>query len=212
LTIDGQSFTNVRVVQQTAQDIMFRHDGGITGFKVQYLDNPTLRRLGYDIAQTSPKTATVTTERLETLPNLVPPGNVRWGLLLLSVGVFALIAGSVIYTGYVFRLICLKSGTMPGFTIWLPIFQAFPLLRAARMSWAWFVAVLSLSVLLAYAAFRAPEHTFVLAGILACAFIGLAMVWSVRICHACGKSSLFAVLLLLPGLNYLALLHLANSK
>ena len=61
-------------------------------------------------------------------------------------------------------------------------------------------------------AFRVPEHTLVLAVILAGAVIGLAMVWSVRICHACGKSSLFAVLLFLPGLNYLALVHLANPK
>lgn len=212
LTIDAQTFTNVRVVRKTSKDVMFRHDGGITGFKVQYLDNPTLRRLGYEIASPSPKRSAVATERLESLPDLVPPGNIRWGLLLLSAGVLALGIGSFFYTGYVFRLICLKSGTSPGFAIWLPFFQAFPLLRAARMSWAWFVAVSSLTVLLAYAAFRVPEHTLILGGILAAAFIALAMVWSIRICHACGKSSLFAVLLLLPGLNYLALVHLASSK
>jgi hypothetical protein len=212
LTIDGQTFTNVRVVRPGAKDVMFRHDGGITGFKVQYLDNPTLRRLGYEIAPPAPKPTAMATARLETLPDLVPAGNVRWGVLLLSAGVLTLMVGSFLYTGYVFRLICLKSGTPPGFAIWLPFLQAFPLLRAARMSWAWFVAVSSLSVLLAYAAFRAPEHTLVLGGILAAAIVGLAMVWSVRICHACGKSSLFAVLLLLPGLNYLALVHLAGSK
>ena len=212
LTIDGETFSNVRVVRQTANDIMFRHDGGITGFKVQYLDSPTLRRLGYEIAATAPDHGAAATKRLETLPELVPPGNVRWGLLLLTLALFALMVGSFLYTGYVFRLICLKSGTVPGFAIWLPFFQAFPLLRAARMSWAWFVAVASLSVLLAYAAFRVPEHAPVLGGILVVAFAVLAMVWSVRICHACGKSSLFAVFLLLPGLNCLALMHLAASK
>jgi hypothetical protein len=212
LTIAGEAFTNVRVFQQSPTDIIIRHDGGITGFKVQQLDNPTLRRLGYEISTPPPTVTANASARIETLPSLIPSGSFRWGLLLLLTGVFALIVGTCIYTGYVFRLICLKSGTNPGFTVWLPYFQAFPLMRAARMSWAWIVALTSLSVLLAYTAFRVPQHTAVLAALLALASVGLAMVWSIRICHACGKSSMFAVLLLLPGLNYLALVHLASSR
>ena len=212
LSIGGETFLNVKVFQQTPTDVLFRHDGGITGFKVQYLDNPTLRRLGYEIAEVPPKASEVASERLETLSELVPPGDFRWGLLLLSTALLALVIGACIYTGYVFRLICLKSGTTPGFAVWLPFLQAFPLLRAARMSWAWLLALASLSVLLAYAAFRVPEHTPVFGALLAVAFVGLAMVWSVRICHACGKNSLFALFLLLPGLNCLALVYLASPE
>jgi hypothetical protein len=109
-------------------------------------------------------------------------------------------------------MICVKSGTTPGFTVWLPFLQAFPLLRAARMSWAWLLALVSLSALLVYAAFRVPEHTTAFGVVLAVAFVGLASVWAVRICHACGKNSLFAVFLLLPGLNCLALVYLASPE
>jgi hypothetical protein len=212
LAIAGETFTNVKVFQQSATDIILRHDGGITGFKVQQLDNPTLRRLGYDITPPAPKISTTAKERFATLPTLIPPGTMRWGLLGLLGGLILLVIGVCIYTGYVFRLICLKSGTNPGFAIWLPFLQAFPLLRAARMSWAWMLGLTCLSVLLAYAAFRVPEHTTVLGALFAAATVGLAMVWSFRICHACGKSSVFAVLLLLPGLNYLALVYLASSR
>jgi hypothetical protein len=212
LVIAGEAFTNVKVFQQSATDIIIRHDGGITGFKVQQLDNPTLRRLGYDISPPAPKITTTARARLETLPDLIPPGTLRWGVLGLLTGLILLFVGICVYTGYVFRLICLKSGTRPGLAVWLPFLQAFPLLRAARMSWAWMLALTCLSVLLAYAAFRVPEHTAVLGALFAAATVGLAMVWSVRICHACGKSSVFAVLLLLPGLNYLALVYLASSR
>jgi hypothetical protein len=212
LSIDGKTYTNVRVFQKTPTDIMFRHDGGITGAKVQQLDNPTLRRLGYEIVAPQPTTKAVASAHMEAFPALVPSTSIRWGLSLLLTGVITLIVGVCLYTGYVFRLICLKSGVAPGFTVWLPFLQAFPLLRAARMSWAWVVALASLTILLAYAAFRVPEHTLVLGGLLAAAFVGLAAVWSIRICHACGKSSVFALFLLLPGLNCLALVYLAGSK
>lgn len=212
LTVSGETFTNVKVFQQSSSDIIIRHDGGITGFKVQQLDNATLRRLGYDILSPPPKITDTATARLETLPSLIPPGNLRWGLLSLLVGLLLLVFGICLYTGYVFRLICLKSGTRPGLAVWLPLLQAFPLLRAARMSWAWILALTCLSVLLAYASFRVPQHTAVFGALFATATLSLAMVWSLRICHACGKSSLFAVLLLLPGLNYLALVYLASSR
>ncbi len=212
LSINGETYSHVKVIRQTPTDILFRHDGGITGIKVHYLDNPSLRRLGYEIEVAAPKASDLASERFESLPVLVPPGDVRWVLLLLFVGGCSLLLGACLYISYVFRLICLKTGTEPGFTVWLPFLQAFPLLRAARMSWAWLVALVSLSVLLAYAAFRVPEHSIVFGSLLIAAFVTLAIVWSVRICHACGKNALFAIFLLLPGLNCLALIHLAGSK
>jgi hypothetical protein len=212
LSVDGQTFENVTVYQQTPTDVMFGHNRGVTGLKVQYLDNPTLRRLGYEIQAPPPTTTTLASERLGSLPLLVPPGHFRSSLMVLSAAILLLLFGMFLYTVYLLRLICIKSGTKPGFAIWVPFLQAFPLLRAARMSWAWPLAITSLSVLLVYAAFRVPEHTVVFGTILAAAIAGLAVVWSVRICHACGKSSLLAVLLLTPGLNCLALVYLAASK
>jgi hypothetical protein len=86
-------------------------------------------------------------------------------------------------------LICKKAGHTPGLLVWLPVFQLFPLLRAAGMSAWWFVAWLL------------PLLNIV-------AFI----LWSVKITKARGKSGWVAVFLILPLTSFLAILYLAFSN
>jgi hypothetical protein len=93
-----------------------------------------------------------------------------------------------VFSSYCLKLICLKAGTEPGALIWVPLFQLIPMLRAAKMSPAWFVGyfipVLNLVVLI---------------------------VWCFKIAQARQKSALVGLLLLLPGLGLLAFLYLAFS-
>src|SRR5207247_230272 len=85
--------------------------------------------------------------------------------------------------------ICEKAGKKAGFLIWLPILQLFPLLRAARMSPAWFlVCLLPLINLVPLVA------------------------WCLRIAKACGKSQWLGILLLFPVTTLFALLYLAFAN
>jgi hypothetical protein len=90
---------------------------------------------------------------------------------------------------YSLGLICKKANHAPGFLIWLPGLQMFPLIRAAGMSGWWFVAWLVPGVNVLVQIF-----------------------WSLNISLARGKSVWVGVLLLLPGLNLFALFYLAFSK
>ena len=76
----------------------------------------------------------------------------------------------------------------PGFLIWIPVFQIFPLLRAADMSPWWFLG------------FFVPVFNL-LAQILL----------SFKIVQARGKNAWVGVLLLLPLTNVIAVMYLAFS-
>jgi hypothetical protein len=87
---------------------------------------------------------------------------------------------------YCCLLICQKAKQEPGMLIWVPVLQAFPLLRAARMSPVWFFG----SILILPA------------------IIGSVM-WCFKIARARGKSSVVGFFLLLPGISLLAFFYLA---
>jgi len=119
------------------------------------------------------------------------------------------------------KLIVEKTGERPGFLIWLPILQWFPMARGARMSGWWFGGPI-LMILLAIiagvsaqaSALRGPvglgSMVLMLAGhgVLAIAFI----IWSFKIVDARGKSVWVAIALLLPGVSLIAFLYLAFSS
>ena len=86
-------------------------------------------------------------------------------------------------------MICTKAGTAPGLMVWLPVFQVFPLLRAAGMSPLWFLA-----------------YFVPVLNILA------QVMWSIKIAEARGKNVLVGIMLLVPLLNLLAFLYLAFSS
>jgi hypothetical protein len=86
-------------------------------------------------------------------------------------------------------LICKKTGNEPGFMVWLPVLQVFPMLKAAGMSYWWFVALLL------------PLLNLV-----------ASIVWCFKITQTRGKHWVVAILLLLPVLSFIAFLYLAFSK
>lgn len=87
------------------------------------------------------------------------------------------------------KLIVQKTGTEPGFMVWLPLFQVFPMLRAAGMSGWWVLALLI-------------PFVNIIAQI----------VWCVKIVQARGKSVWVTLLLILPVTNLFAFLYLAFSS
>ena len=93
-----------------------------------------------------------------------------------------------LFVCFCLMLICKKTGNEPGILIWLPVLQIFPMLRAAGMSGAWFLAYLipGLNIL-------------------------AQIIWCFKIVAAREKSVLIAIMLLLPILNLFAFLYLAFS-
>jgi hypothetical protein len=212
-TVWGETFTNVIVLSSSsASNIFLRHERGLAGFSVKNLDNPTLRRLGVEVASVPVEEPRMPTGELVAVAGIVnPSGLMTWVVVTLG-GLVLLGGGFYVYTCYVLRLICVKAQAQPGIAIWLPFLQLMPLLRAAKMSRWWMVGLGVFSAGCGYAQVQWPG--FALAFDAASALSGLALwgVWAVRICQARQKHLGVAFLLLLPGVNYLALLYLAASR
>jgi hypothetical protein len=96
----------------------------------------------------------------------------------------------LLYFGFCYccMLICKKTDKPPGALVWLPILQQFPLLRAAGMSYWWFLG------------YFVPVLNLV-----------VPIVWCFKIAKACRKSAWVGLLLLLPVTNFFAFLYLAFS-
>ena len=135
----------------------------------------------------------------------------KFGLLLLGT---AMGIGWLVHLlfSYLLRMICRKVGAEPGFMIWLPMLQVFPLLKAAGMSRRWPFAIVGLSlfgILLAGFSFELAMLLSLSSSLLG---LGLWIAWSFKICLARGKNPVWAVLLLLPVLNVVGLVYLAASE
>jgi hypothetical protein len=212
ITINGANYQNVTIYRQTATDVILKHDQGLTGLKVANLDNPTLRRLGYRVEEADPPTATGHQTALKFLSGLINSGGFRQWSTFTLIGLVVLTIGMYIYTSYLFWLICVKTETRPGILVWLPFLQIFPLLRAARMSSLWVAALILIGAGTGYAAAQWPAYAVWADIFSAIATLVLWSVWALRICQVRGKGIVTVILLLVPGMNYLALLYLAGSK
>ena len=197
-------FTNVTVYNQTETDLFIKHARGFGNVKISSLDNATLRllKLGGETPEeaaahsasgkVAATMATVKAKLESSSPWIVSSeGEVRGlvsqvqitpNIIAIALLVYLLFCASL-------KLICGNAGSKPGWMIWFPVLQMFPLLRAAKMSAWWFVV------------FLIP-----LVGVVA------HIVWCVKIAEACRKSRLVAVLLILPVTNLVAFLYLALSK
>ena len=85
-------------------------------------------------------------------------------------------------------VVVVEAGTQPGAIVWLPILQFISLLRAARMSGWWFLALF------------VPLLNVV-----------IGIVWCFKIAKARGKSAWVGLLLLLPITSFFAFLYLVFS-
>jgi hypothetical protein len=196
-------YSNVTVTLKTPRDIHIRHDRGIVNIDLVDLDSETRAKLGYeggseDVAEEGGGVAALPGEWLDALQRagnggatevqlpIEIPTAVSSGILLV-----VLVVGLVfhLFFSYCGRLICIKTGNEPGVMIWLPVFQIFPMLRAAGMSGWWvlglFVPVLNLVV---------------------------QILWCINIVKARDKHVIWTILLILPLVNLVAFLYLAFSS
>jgi hypothetical protein len=210
--------------------VYLKHVGGLVGIRVTELDLNTRILLGYE-----PVTGTERSQRtgkwfgkgalgggadafgaaLDRLSESGAPFDPQltagFGLAVLGI---VLLVGLIIHllVSYLLRMICRKAGSTPGFLIWLPIFQVFPLLKAARMSNAWPLGVIGLSLAGVLSAGMSVELGLLVSLSSSLLALGIWIAWSIRICIARGKHPAWAVLLLLPGFNFLGLIYLAASE
>lgn len=193
-------YSNVTVTLKTARDVHIRHDRGIANIDLNDLDTETKAALGYQvelgdqgegegISGALPADWRSAFDRArgtagEELPFEIPTA-VSTGFIMIALMVGLLFH---IFFSYCSRLICIKTGNDPGFMIWLPVFQIFPMLQAAGMSGWWFLGLF------------VPVFNIV-----------VQIIWCVKIVNARGKHVIWTILLIVPLLNLIAFLYLAFS-
>jgi hypothetical protein len=197
------SYSNVTVTLKTSRHIHIRHDRGIANIDLHDIDHETKVALGFE-AESSAVVADaggaggVTGEWLNALRRTraaaAPAGEAAYEVPAgLSSGVMAMVMAVAIlfhlFFAYCCRLICIKAGTEPGFMIWIPVLQIFPLLRAAGMSGWWFIGMF------------VPILNIV-----------IQILWCIKIVNVRGKHVIWSILLILPVANVLAFLYLAFSE
>jgi hypothetical protein len=183
---------------------MILHSSGIASVRVADLTYDVKRQLGYtapEIAGSATNATTVAARQLSQVSANLQPLQAsltqnfeaqREMIQKLGPRILMIILGALVvfhlFFAYCARLICLKAGSPDSFLIWLPVFQTFPLLRAAGMSGWWFLGLLIPGI-------------NVIGGVL----------WCINIVKARNKHVLVAIMLMLPILNILAFLYLAFS-
>jgi hypothetical protein len=206
LKIGANTYTNVTVTSKTRTYIFFLHSTGMMNVKLVDLSPELREELGYTNEPPKPPapgSAKWVKQEFDKLPlqqvaNVEHRLNARVPLELPSLKaldrrilLMAAVIGAVCYLcfSYCCLLICRKSGSIPGVIVWVPFFQAVPLLRAANMSPWW-----------------------LLAGFVPLLNVVVQIVWSVRIVQARGKGLAATVFLLLPVTSLFAFLYLAFSN
>jgi hypothetical protein len=214
LTIGTRTYTNVTVTTKAKKYVILTHSQGMANIKVSELSPQLRQTLGYrDDADEKPKNkavveatkwaknklAAIKISDIKALeadfqqdfkekwdqraPGEVPyVGKITKQMIYVAGGglfVLWLIGCACLHT------ICKKAGNEPGILLWLPLFQTFPLLDAARMSRWWVLGSL----------------------------FGLTqIVWCFRIAKARGKSGFTGFCLLFPFTTVFAFLYLTFSR
>ena len=212
LPTTSQTFSNVIVYSRDSDYVFFRHAGGLGSARVSELEPTALRRLGLagdtSLHSNGPSIWTTLNPAIwfRQAGRLSPLGYTS--LIVLAI----LAIGFYLYCSFLFWLICVKVGAEPGISVWLPVVQVIPLLRAAGMSALWPVFLLLLVVSSILLRANLGHYAWVLGLVGGGAAVLCFLTWSFKICLARKKSPLLATLLVVPGLNFFALLYLAGSK
>ena len=209
LQIGTHTYRNVTVTTKSKKYIFIIHSTGMENIKLADVPPEIRTKLGYD-AMASEEASKAGSSSLsswtkQTVGKLHLPQvkeiqrqlrsggpaslatiNLGRNFTLVLVGSVVLLYMLICYCGF---LICEKTGNRAGVLVWIPVIQLIPLLRAAGMSPAWFLA------------FLVP-----LLNIIA------QIVWSFNIAKARGKSAWVGFLLVLPLTSLFAYLYLAFSK
>jgi hypothetical protein len=210
LQVGTVTYRNVTVTTKNKNYIFILHSTGMTNIKVADLSPELRTKLGYEDPAAKVKTNTPAAWAKQTLSKLDVPevknfraqvtgwlapnaAKLKWPPAALKPTTLWIAAG-LLFALYLFHCfccmaICNKCGSDPGPLIWVPVFQLFPLLKAASMSSWWFVA-------------------FLVPGINLLAQV----VWFVKIAQARGKGFGVVLLLIFPLTSPLAMLYLAFSE
>jgi hypothetical protein len=214
LQAGGETFTNV-VVQNRSGGVMFiRHEGGFGSVRLQDLDSETLAEMGYEVVERAGG-ATVA-DYLERFRHVGSDRSLEAMRFLRSHPQLLPLAAGVIVAlffgvSFLVRQICFKVGHPPGFLIWLPATQTLPMAIAAGMSSAWFPFQLGLIVASGVLRWQDTPYTSMADGVCTIAGLVFWLFWSFKITRARRKNPLWSLLLLVPGVNVLALSYLAFS-
>ncbi len=212
LTISSQTFTNVIVYSRDSQYIFFEHASGVGSATVSELDPAALQRLGLSVDPPKQNAGAVARSFLRPSFRLRDIGQLSSIGLTSLIVMLILAVGLYLYCSFLFWLICVKVGAEPGISVWLPVVQVIPLLRAAGMSVLWPIFLLLLLVFsFAFRAFLG-QHAWAMGISGASAGFIFFLTWSFKICSARKKSPLLAAFMVVPGVNFFALLYLAGSK
>jgi hypothetical protein len=193
-------YSNVTVTTKSADYIVIKHSMGLASLKVTELSPEVREELGYVAAKSKLDLGSMTvTAKARSLMEAIPAIKIEeaWNdyapagtpSLKLDAKIIGVVLGAMVISYLFFcfcgALICQKAGHPAGILMWIPILQFVPLLRAAKMSPLWLLAML-IPLLNIWA------H----------------ILWSFRIAGARGKGWGTALLLILPTYP-LAFIYLA---
>lgn len=240
ISIGGNTFSNVTVVEVTPVSVTIAHSRGLASFNPDKLLRVDKERLGLIEKVAEPPATSGRPKqnlgtnffslsgsnaiRLPTQLESITPERARKFLDELPPFRPTMLIGPLI-AYFFFCLcslqICRKAGKPSPLLVWIPILQILPLYRAARMRPLWFgLLIVQICFEIALLFFMPsegvwPQMLLVAVGILALLTIiqlfGF-ILWSFRICTARGKSPVLGIFLLLPCTNIFALAYLAFSE
>jgi hypothetical protein len=227
LEVGAHVYTNVTVTTKAKNYIFIQHSTGMQNIRISDLPEDIRTQLGYvPEVPKSQKAADWAKGKMADLhvgnvsaEDLRDPQKLREQSAIVVEKVRSLdnklcgafLGGALLiyfFFCYCCAQICQKAGAQSAFLVWLPIFKVIALLRAAKMSQAWFV----LYVFVIAAPFAAPllppplrvSCFLFCVGLNLVLFIG-AIIWCLKIARARGKSPLVGLCLLLTPISPLIL-------
>ncbi len=217
LTTGTQTYSNVLVTSKSATHIIISHTRGMTSIRLSELDSNVLQQLGYEVKKPEPNRATEFTRGIldawkeKTGGQQIDLDRVR----ALGTGILSAVAVGALavylFTCFCLRTICVKTGRNPGVLVWLPVFQAVPLLKAANMSVLWLPVLLLGSGAVSYLSVTGSKAALYVGAANALLSLLLSVVWCIKVSMARKKGALVGILLLIPVINIFAFLYLAFS-
>jgi hypothetical protein len=195
------TYTNVTITARSKTDVCLVHEGGVANVPYQDLTSETYALLDYVPPPPKGEDYRILAGELTGavqgwLGGVDGPDGAAGqpqSQSGLSPTIWSIVGAAFLllhlFFSYCFFLICKNAAYRPNFLIWLPVAQFVPLFRAAGMSGWWLLALFFPVV----------------------NFIPFA-VWCVKIVRAVEKNPVWAVLLVLPITNVVALTYLAFSN
>ncbi len=148
-------YSNVTVTTKSKDYIVIQHASGLTSLKVAELPSEIHEALGYGPTKGSKKNSPTITAKAKAMAGAIPTEQIEkaWSkhapagtpaLKLTStiiITILGVVAALYLFFCHCASLICRKAGKPGGVMVWIPILQYIPLLRAAKMSPLWVLAM-----------------------------------------------------------------------